>query len=658
MHETMPPKERRALTVTVRRAHRAREGWAGPRQSPGAGIGLAAQKGAWARLAEAPPSSATARPLSAPLVLALQRSIGNRAVSRLVEEERGFTLQRSEVDDVLASPGHTLPQPARSLMEASLQVPPGSFASVAVHDAPQDLAVSRSLGARAFTTGEHIVGDVSAPHTLAHELTHVLQQRRGSVSGIDVGGGLRVSDPGDRFEREAADRARATTTAGGVAPAYRPHDPAQRGVATPRSGSSDIPIQRDIGFEFELGYVRTYTRPYGSWIGRWRKPLKKGQVIVPGDDFDITADDPPSTSTDSLSDLEIIIHHLDDRKEGSRDRLARIAQKVLRVVRSLPRNRSDLRAWPLLSKRADKDVYLETDATPNNGTLQATAGLSLNALVNIRSGRTFKTMDDLALSLSKNEVTQNDADTLRLRDKLPWAERSGNNPEAFDCCLTAIDDSFEALPEASRPMVAAILSVMIEVPLNARLADNPPPYPKATAGSLMARTDFATIVRQLPSTVRQTIAEGDAFTEAALTAINRLLATRGWEPVTRRSPVFPAEFPTPHVSRPQITLGEWFDGIHAKGLQPGTDRLTRQGYQAEQAWWFRRGSQAAALESMGAFGAQTDPGTRPGQRRPIFEMRTLTPENTTCSAEKLADACLAIWDFVAQAHAADQSSGR
>jgi hypothetical protein len=39
-------------------------------------------------------------------------------------------------------------------------------------------------------------------------------------------------------------------------------------------------------------------------------------------------------------------------------------------------------------------------------------------------------------------------------------------------------------------------------------------------------------------------------------------------------------------------------------------------------------------------------------------MRTLTPENTTCSAEKLADACLAIWDFVAQAHAADQSSGR
>src|SRR6185437_12549333 len=43
--------------------------------------------------------------------------------------------------------------------------------------------------------------------TLAHELTHVVQQRSGPVDGTPTGGGIKVSDPGDRFEREAATNA-------------------------------------------------------------------------------------------------------------------------------------------------------------------------------------------------------------------------------------------------------------------------------------------------------------------------------------------------------------------------------------------------------------------------------------------------------------------
>ncbi len=38
---------------------------------------------------------------------------------------------------------------------------------------------------------------------LAHELTHVVQQRGGPVDGTPAPGGVRVSDPSDRFEREA-----------------------------------------------------------------------------------------------------------------------------------------------------------------------------------------------------------------------------------------------------------------------------------------------------------------------------------------------------------------------------------------------------------------------------------------------------------------------
>src|SRR5262249_30155596 len=47
-------------------------------------------------------------------------------------------------------------------------------------------------------------GSQSGATTLAHELTHVVQQRSGPVDGTPVTGGIRVSDPGDRFEREAS----------------------------------------------------------------------------------------------------------------------------------------------------------------------------------------------------------------------------------------------------------------------------------------------------------------------------------------------------------------------------------------------------------------------------------------------------------------------
>jgi hypothetical protein len=38
---------------------------------------------------------------------------------------------------------------------------------------------------------------------LAHELTHVVQQRQGPVDGTPADGGIRVSDPGDTYERQA-----------------------------------------------------------------------------------------------------------------------------------------------------------------------------------------------------------------------------------------------------------------------------------------------------------------------------------------------------------------------------------------------------------------------------------------------------------------------
>ncbi len=158
-------------------------------------------------------ASAVSRPgdLSPAMLLALQRSVGNAAVVGTIGDARDGAAPADAVHDVLRSPGQPLGESVRSEMEARLGA---GFSDVRLHTGPAALRSAAELGARAYTSGNHVVvGEGGAdPHTLAHELTHVVQQRRGPVAGTDTGTGLSVSDPSDRFEREAeATAARAMT---------------------------------------------------------------------------------------------------------------------------------------------------------------------------------------------------------------------------------------------------------------------------------------------------------------------------------------------------------------------------------------------------------------------------------------------------------------
>jgi hypothetical protein len=158
-------------------------------------------------------------------VLALQRSAGNAAAARFVTvarqaeqaagQEDDPAVQRSSVHEVLRSAGRPLDPPVRAEMEARLGA---DFSGVRVHTGDAAARSAEDVGARAYTSGDHVVlGPGGADrHTLAHELTHVIQQRFGPVAGTDNGSGLSVSDPGDRFEREA--EANARTAMRGPAP--------------------------------------------------------------------------------------------------------------------------------------------------------------------------------------------------------------------------------------------------------------------------------------------------------------------------------------------------------------------------------------------------------------------------------------------------------
>lgn len=85
------------------------------------------------------------------------------------------------------------------------------FSDVRIHNDSAAHESAKGVGAHAYTVGNNVVFqrdayDPSSPQgrtTLAHELTHVIQQRNGPVEGTEAPGGIRVSDPSDRFEREA-----------------------------------------------------------------------------------------------------------------------------------------------------------------------------------------------------------------------------------------------------------------------------------------------------------------------------------------------------------------------------------------------------------------------------------------------------------------------
>ncbi|MFF5934449.1 DUF4157 domain-containing protein [Streptomyces sp. NPDC012508] len=188
---------------------------------------------------------------------ALQRSVGNRAVTAMLgggqEREQAPPVQRAAAHTVLRSRGSALDAPLRSEMEARLGA---DFSTVRLHTGAAAQRSASELGARAYTSGEHVViGSGGADkHTLAHELTHVIQQRQGPVSGTDSGDGLRVSDPSDRFERAA--EANAARVMAGPAPTAHEH-PHQHGeeseghTAGPRAQAGEGAVQRAVGFEFE-----------------------------------------------------------------------------------------------------------------------------------------------------------------------------------------------------------------------------------------------------------------------------------------------------------------------------------------------------------------------------------------------------------------------
>jgi hypothetical protein len=151
---------------------------------------------------------ANAEPLAG-LLSQLQHSHGNAYVQRFVNESAGEKSQESKpaAESNTQGSAQGLDAGTRSQMESAFGE---DFGDVRVHTGEVAGEVAGELGARAFARGrdlyfnegEYNPSTREGQELLAHELTHVVQQRGGSSAR-----GASVGPVGDTFEREADETA-------------------------------------------------------------------------------------------------------------------------------------------------------------------------------------------------------------------------------------------------------------------------------------------------------------------------------------------------------------------------------------------------------------------------------------------------------------------
>ncbi|HEY0508594.1 MAG TPA: DUF4157 domain-containing protein [Blastococcus sp.] len=260
-------------------------------------------------------------------MLALQRTLGNAVAASVVtaqrqaRDEAGAHVpdgERSSVAGVLRTAGTPLDTPLRQEMEARLGA---DFADVRVHTGAAAHESAQSVDALAYTSGSHVVfrsgaynpASAAGKHVLAHELTHVQQQRRGPVPGTNYDG-VSVSDPSDAYERAAEANAHRVMRA----PVQREQDESE--PETPYTGGP-LAVQRNVGVELE--------DTQWTATGEGRRRVEKFTPLVHGPHFQLQGE----FAGDGRFGLEMVTvkggvrtrQEWNAMREGMRDLAARLA---------------------------------------------------------------------------------------------------------------------------------------------------------------------------------------------------------------------------------------------------------------------------------------------------------------------------------------------
>ncbi|MFF5565179.1 DUF4157 domain-containing protein [Streptomyces sp. NPDC012623] len=220
----------------------------------------------------------------------LQRSVGNSAAGSVLSREAAEeapepVAERSPVHDVVSGGGSPLDTDTRTDMESRMGA---DFSDVRVHTDSAAHESAKGVGAHAYTVGNHVVFqrdsyDPSSPAgrtTLAHELTHVVQQRSGPVEGSEAPGGIRVSDPSDRFEQEAV--ANADRVLAGPDPAPVP-DPVRTAEPAPAPATPSVQSVQSVQRESAEDEDEEPADVQGSFVQRAEEGAEEEDEEAPAD---------------------------------------------------------------------------------------------------------------------------------------------------------------------------------------------------------------------------------------------------------------------------------------------------------------------------------------------------------------------------------------
>ena len=157
-----------------------------------------------------PPKREAAPPQASPAE-SLASQVGNHAFGQVIGRMQGDGIMEDGavhpgVEQAIASSRGSGASLDRSVQEKFGPQLGDDLADVRIHADSTADALARSVSARAFATGndlyfaqgEYQPGTAEGDKLLAHELTHVVQQR-----GAPTSGPMTVSEPGDSMETEA-----------------------------------------------------------------------------------------------------------------------------------------------------------------------------------------------------------------------------------------------------------------------------------------------------------------------------------------------------------------------------------------------------------------------------------------------------------------------
>lgn len=485
------------------------------------------------------------------------------------------------------------------------------------------------LNALAYAQGSDIHVAPGQERHLPHEAWHVVQQAQGRVKPtMQMKDGVPVN--GDHSLEHEADAMGARAMQLNSTPGQPMRDTgapslAQIPPALHVGAHSTGPLQRMIGFEFEIGGIKTeHNTGNENWVAH-----HKGDVISHEPGYNITAD-----ISHNDSQLEFVTDQFDETTDDGLEQIGRIANYIKGDIKAIV-DEAKLQNGVVLASdvqrlnggNRDRFEPLGSNYLNLAGQLQMTGGVSVKALAGIVSGTA---MPDRGQGLPG---TQYQDYAVNYKDMAPNGELQ--QPifhaarDAVNGFVGQVEPKRGGIPGRTRGALAAVVTLMAQVPLNMRGA-----LPVAVQGLFLARTDYAKILKMIGDDSGIDI-DPDGFALALLSTINRFA-----DPSLKLDDdVFPAGYRSAGQQLTGVSIGEWARSVVPTpgklwGRWQGSDLITKKNFPGTQA-------QKAELRAFGGFGNKTDPGGKL-----ILEWRNLQ----TMYADQLVLAMTGLAEYLRQAN--------